>query len=250
MENYLSNMKNMSRDNQLTSLRNVIAIDGPAGAGKSTVAREVAHRVRYVYLDTGAMYRALTVKALQERVDLMEEAALAQLAARTDIELRPGTLSDDRVRLFVDQKEVTDALRTPEVNRAVSYVAQSPAVRHYMVERQRLLASAGQVVAEGRDIASNVLPEAGHKIFLTASLEERARRRWIELKAAGYEVPQEEVQNDLRQRDKIDSERKVAPLVRVPDAYVIDSSCLTIEEVVDKVVEYCKRGGLSAIRPG
>ena len=250
MEIYLSNMKNMSRDNQLAKLRNVIAIDGPAGAGKSTVAREVAHRMQYVYLDTGAMYRALTVRALQEPVDLTEEAALAQLAARTDIELRPGTYEDSRVRVFVDQKEVTDQLRTPEVNEAVSYVAQSPAVRHHMKVQQRQLASAGWVVAEGRDIASHVLPEAGCKIFLTASLEERARRRWEELRAAGYQVHKETVQENLRQRDRIDSERKVAPLVRVPDAYVIDSSCLTIEQVVEMVVEYCKRGGLSAIRPG
>jgi cytidylate kinase len=209
-----------------------IAIDGPAGAGKSTVARELARRLGYLYVDTGAMYRALTVKALQDRVDLESETDLEQLAARAEVDLRPGTGEDGRARIFLDGVEVSAAIRSPEVNRAVSYVARSPAVRRRLLELQRQLAAAGQVVVEGRDIASYVLPDATHKFFLTASPEVRAKRRWAELAAAGYRVLLAEVRADLAERDRIDSQREMAPLVQVPEAVVVDSSCLTIEEVV------------------
>ncbi|MEW6521991.1 MAG: (d)CMP kinase [Bacillota bacterium] len=220
-----------------------IAIDGPAGAGKSTVAREVARRLGYLYLDTGAMYRALTVKALREQVGFEDEAALTQLAARTGIDLRPETDDHGRARIFLDGEDVTRAIRTPEVNQFVSLVAKSPGVRKVLVHLQRQLAKDGRVVVEGRDIASNVLPGADCKIFLTASLEVRARRRLAELVAAGFGVTLEEVVEDLSVRDRMDSQREVAPLVCVESAQVVDTSDLTIDEVVDTVIRCCREKG-------
>jgi len=220
-----------------------IAIDGPAGAGKSTVAREVARRLGYLYLDTGAMYRALTVRALRERIGFDDELALAELAARTAIELRPDTDAGGRVRVFLDGEDVTDIIRTPEVNQFVSWVSRSPGVRKVLVEHQRRLARGGSVVVEGRDIASHVLPGSDCKIFLTATLDVRARRRRADLVSAGFEVTLESVIEDLENRDRIDSQRQVGPLIRVDDAHLVDNSEREIDEVVSAVIGHYRKKG-------
>jgi cytidylate kinase len=220
-----------------------IAIDGPAGAGKSTVARELARRLGYLYLDTGAMYRALTVKALREQVRFDDEAALTQLAARSAIELRPEADGSGRVRVFLDGEDVTGIIRSPGVDQGVSLVSRSAGVRRVLAALQRELARGGRVVVEGRDIASHVLPGADCKIFLTASLEVRARRRHADLTAAGFAVTLEAVMTDLQNRDGIDSRREVAPLVQVEGAHLVDNSERPLSEVVDAVMELCRKRG-------
>lgn len=210
-----------------------IAIDGPAGAGKSTVAKLLARRLNYLYVDTGAMYRALTCKALRQGIDLTNEEALTFLAENTNIKLVPGA---DGNRVLLDGEDVTPCLRRPEVNGAVSLVARVPGVRHRLVALQREMAAQQPVVMDGRDIGSYVLPEAEHKFYLTATLEERSRRRWLELQAQGLKVTVEEVRRELEARDRLDSERAVGPLVVPPDAICLDTTGLSPEEVVERMV--------------
>jgi len=196
----------------------IIGIDGPAGSGKSAVARAVAERLGWTYLDTGAMYRAVTVLAMRAGVDLADEAAVLALAATADIALRPVVL--------LNGEDVSVALRTPETNEGVSIVASLPLVRAAMVERQRAMAAAEShgVVVEGRDITTVVFPEAPTKIFLTASLEERAKRRGDETSAS------------IARRDQADESREASPLRQAADAHVIDTTGLTITEVVEEIV--------------
>lgn len=212
-----------------------IAIDGPAGAGKSTVARLVARRLGYLYLDTGAMYRALTLKALERRLDLEDGAALAALAAETDLRLG-GEGPDGQTEVLLDGRDVTPAVRTPEVNRSVSLVARQPAVREALVALQRRLAEAGSVVMDGRDIGTVVLPSAEHKFFLTASLAERARRRCADLEAQGFTGSLASVEEEVARRDRLDSERAASPLRRASDAEEIDTTQLSVEEVVQYIL--------------
>lgn len=213
-----------------------IAIDGPAGAGKSTVARILAARLGYLYVDTGAMYRALTYEALHVGVNLQDPQCLAALAARVHLEL-----VDDR--LYCDGREVTPYLRLPDVSRYVSVVASVPAVRARMVEWQREIAGRHPVVMDGRDIGSYVLPEAEYKFFITASLKERARRRWQELLVQGHTgLTLEQVQEELAVRDALDAGRDIAPLARAPDAICIDTTALTPEQVVESIFDIIKRG--------
>jgi cytidylate kinase len=211
-----------------------IAIDGPAAAGKSTVAKIIAKRLSYIYIDTGAMYRALTYLALQQGIALDDEQSLISLLKNTYIELKP---SEQGQLVFVNGEDVTNIIRSEEVTNAVSLVAKHPLVRKEMVTRQRALAKNGGVVMDGRDIGTHVLPDAEVKIFLKASVEERAKRRHAENIARGFPSDLETLKKEIARRDQIDSEREVAPLKKAEDAIEIDTTSLSIEEVVDRIME-------------
>jgi len=178
----------------------VIAIDGPVGAGKSTVAKLVARKLGYLYVDTGAMYRAVALKALRLGMDINDPIVMAMLAEATDIQLQQQ--NDGSVRVFLDGEDVTEAIRTPEVSEASSIVSAHEGVRKVLAERQKAMAELGGVVMEGRDIQTVIAPDAEVKIFLTASLEERARRRWLELQQKGISVSYEEVLQEVKERDE------------------------------------------------
>lgn len=211
----------------------VVAIDGPAGSGKSTVAREVARALRVRRLDTGAMYRALTWQALREKVDPSDGTALAALARRTTIEVRDGGI-------VVNGRPAGRDIRGRRVSRLVSQVSAHPPVRRELVRRQRQIIGDGGVVAEGRDIGTVVCPEADLKVFLTASTAERARRRHRELARAGVRVDYRTLQRELRRRDALDSTRPASPLVPARDAHVIDSTGRTAREVVAEIVRLAR----------
>ncbi|MDD2420946.1 MAG: (d)CMP kinase [Heliobacteriaceae bacterium] len=215
-----------------------VAIDGPAGAGKSTVARDVARRLGYVYIDTGAMYRAVTWLALTQKVDLADKQALSRLAAEADIRLVPGAKGQ---RTFINGQDVTEAIRLPVISRHVSPVSAVAGVREPMVRQQRRLAANGKVVMDGRDIGTNVLPEALVKIFLTASVAERARRRYLELVEKGLPVDLPELTTEIIRRDNYDASREVSPLVQAPDAFLLDTTGLTREAVVEQVLALVRK---------
>ncbi len=212
----------------------VVAIDGPAGAGKSTVAKLVAERLKYLYIDTGAMYRAITVKALRLGMSLADAAEVEALAKHTKVELTFDEQGNQRVLL--DDEDVSQAIRTHEVSQRVSEVAAMPGVRHEMVRLQRDMADNQSTVMDGRDIASYVLPNADFKFFLTASPEVRALRRQKDLADQGHQVDVETLKQDIIERDRKDSQREMAPLVMVPEAELIDSSNMDIQEVVDRII--------------
>jgi cytidylate kinase len=211
-----------------------IAIDGPAGAGKSTVARALAQTLGLTYLDTGAMYRAITLSALREGVRLSDAAELARLAQQISIEIRNDG-PDNKNLVFLDGQDVTEEIRLPEVSRNVSVVARCPQVRNILAARQRQIGERGGVVMDGRDIGTVVMPEAEYKFFLNASLEERARRRQAELAAKGEQISLSQMMNELAVRDHIDSGRECAPLRPAADAIHIDTTEMTIEQVVRKI---------------
>ncbi len=208
-----------------------IALDGPAGAGKSTVAKRIAEKNSLTYIDTGAMYRAITLKILNCEIDIQDEKAIEKILSETKIDIE-GT------HIFLDDRQVTDEIRKPEVDQFVSHVAKIPIIRKRLAEIQRKIAENKNVVMDGRDIATAVLPNATYKFFLTASIEERAERRYLELKKKGFEVTLEKIQEEIKNRDKIDMEREIAPLRKAEDAILIDTTGKTIEEVVDKIQSY------------
>ena len=208
----------------------VVAIDGPTGSGKSTVARRVADRLGYLYLDTGAMYRAVGLLATEAGVMLDDEAAVVPIAAAA------GLRFDGEGRLFAGDRDVSGLIRSLEMGTAASVVSVLPGVRRLLVERQRTLGRGADIVMEGRDIGTNVFPDAEVKVFLTARPDVRAERRAEELCGKGEEVDVDEVLEALIERDRRDSEREVAPLRKAADAVEVDTSALTLNEVVDAVV--------------
>ena len=214
-------------------MKRVIAIDGPAGAGKSTVAKIVAEKLGYTYIDTGAMYRGVAWKTLRDDKDAPDEAILRAVQG-IDVRL---ACTESGTRVTVDGTDVTAEIRTPEVTQIVSRVAALGPVREKMVELQRAMAADGAVVMDGRDIGTNVLPNADVKIFLTASVEERARRRYDEMVAKGYAVNFDALKDEIASRDKQDSERAISPLRQAEDAVLLDSTALTIDEVVARILE-------------
>ncbi|MGA8036569.1 MAG: (d)CMP kinase [Candidatus Acidiferrales bacterium] len=217
----------------------IIAIDGPVGSGKSTLARRVAELMGYVYIDTGAMYRALALKAVRRKLSLDADAELEALARATRIDLRAeGTVQ----RILLDGEDVTTAIRTPEVSQAASKIAVNAGVRHVLVAEQRRAGIAGGVVMEGRDIGSVVFREAELKIFLTASPETRAERRWREHQQKGDKIDLKRTLDEIHERDRRDLERAMSPLVRAADAVFVDSTAMESEEVAKLVVMLAKDG--------
>lgn len=217
----------------------VVAIDGPAGAGKSTVAKLAAKELGYTYIDTGAMYRAVAWKTLQAKKEVTD-ALILDVTRDIDVRL---AYADGVTQVFVDGQDITGEIRTPEVSRIVSQVAALGPVREKMVELQRQMATEGGVLMDGRDIATHVLPDADVKIFLTASIEERAQRRWKEMKEKGYDMSLAELQEDIAARDKADSEREISPLVQADDATLLDTTGLSIDEVVARILAMCSEAG-------
>ena len=220
----------------MIDLKLVVAIDGPAGAGKSTVAKLVAQELHLVYIDTGAMYRAVAWKVLHQKKGVTT-AAIEEVAKDIDVRLY---YKGGRTRVFVDGKEVTDEIRTPEISHIVSKVASLALVREKMVELQRKMAESGSVLMDGRDIGTNVLPNASVKIYLTASIEERAKRRAKELLEKGHAVSEADVEKEIAARDKADMEREISPLRQADDAVLLDTTGLS-KEVVSRILSLCRR---------
>lgn len=222
-----------------------IAIDGPAGAGKSTVAKLVAAKLRFVYIDTGAMYRALAWAAQQEGLAAVDEHAVSSLLEKNRIRLQRDDRGDTQ-HVWWNEEDITAEIRTPQISQLASIVAGHPRVRALMLDLQRALAEEGDVIMDGRDIGTHVLPDADVKIFLTASIEERATRRLAELQQKGVETTLEALMEEIAERDKRDSEREVAPLKQAEDAILVDTTGRSIEQIVDQILHICQKTGESA----
>lgn len=214
-----------------------IAIDGPAGAGKSTVARLVANKLGFIYVDTGAMYRAVTYKALQHGFTLDQVDQIIGMTNDLDIRLLPG---DPIQQVWVNGEDVTEAIRSKAVTDQVSKISQIPQVRQFLVSHQQKMAADQGVVMDGRDIGSHVLPDAEVKIFLTASVRERAQRRYDEWISKGQHVSLEQLEHDIAERDRMDENRTASPLVRAEDAVLLDCTSMSISEVVDRILNICR----------
>lgn len=218
-----------------------IAIDGPAAAGKSTVAKKVAKKLNYLYIDTGAMYRALTLKGLDEGIDMNDEVALHQLLKKMTIKL---IRKNNEQVVFVNGEDVTDDIRSTRVTNHVTVASKHRLIREEMVKRQRALTEENSVVMDGRDIGTHVLPNAQIKIFLIASVEERAKRRYEENIEKGYDSDYEQLKEEIEKRDKHDMERDISPLVKAEDALELDTTSLSIDQVVKKIMEIISDKGV------
>ncbi|MBM6853786.1 (d)CMP kinase [Mediterraneibacter glycyrrhizinilyticus] len=215
-----------------------VAVDGPAGAGKSTIAKLVAKKMGYIYVDTGAMYRGLAIHFLKKGIDPEEKEAVVE--ACRDAEVTIGYESGVQ-QIYLNGENVTDMLRTEEVGNMASRTSAIPEVREKLLELQRSLAREKDVIMDGRDIGTNILPDADVKIYLTASVETRAKRRYDELKEKGESCDLEEIARDIKARDERDMTRDIAPLKKAEDAVLVDSSDMTIEEVVSEICSLCRR---------
>mgnify|MGYP000627745988 CR=1 FL=1 len=217
-------------------MRNLtIAIDGPAGSGKSTISKKIAKELDITYIDTGAMYRALTLKIMQNKINIYDKDEIIKILDSTDIDFKDN-------HIFLDGQIVDEEIRKNEISINVSNVAKIQEVRKKLVEIQRNIAKNKDVIMDGRDIGSFVLPDANFKFYLTASIEERGKRRFKELSEKGHKVSLEEIIDEIKERDRIDSTRKFAPLVKCQDAYEIDTTNKTIDEVVTQILDIIKRG--------
>ena len=210
-----------------------IAIDGPAGAGKSSISKVVANEVGYLYIDTGAMYRGVTWAVLDSHVDVKNQNDVEALLPTLDLTLEPTASA---CKVFVKGQDVTDLIRQQQINENVSTIASYKGVREYLVERQQAMAAIGGVILDGRDIGSVVLPDAELKIYLTASVDARAKRRWLEVQGTSNEQPLEDIKKNVESRDEMDKNRDESPLVCVEDAIVVDSSNMTFEETVEHIL--------------
>jgi CMP/dCMP kinase len=218
-----------------------IAIDGPSGAGKSTVARRLARLLAYTYIDTGAMYRAVALASIERAIDLEDEDAIIELARNVTIGFAPG--EGEAQRVLLDGRDVTDDIRSKEATRLSSPVSAIPGVRRVLVAQQQALGAGGGVVMEGRDIGTVVFPNAEVKVFLTASEEERARRRWKERQTKGDTITLEEILQQQHERDARDSSRADSPLAAAPDAVTVDSDGIPFEGVVDRILQVARERG-------
>ena len=210
-----------------------IAIDGPAGAGKSSISKVVANELGYLYIDTGAMYRGVTWAVLDSHVDVNNQKEVEALLPSLDLTLEPTASA---CKVYVKGQDVTDLIRQQQINENVSTIASYKGVREYLVERQQVMAAVGGVILDGRDIGSVVLPNAELKIYLTASVDARAKRRWLEVQGTSNEQPLEEIKKNVESRDEMDKNRDESPLVCVEDAIVVDSSNMTFDETVKHIL--------------
>ncbi|MDP8258509.1 MAG: (d)CMP kinase [Candidatus Aadella gelida] len=220
---------------------NAVAIDGPAGSGKSTISRLVADRLGYTYVDTGAMYRALTLKVMKKGIEFSDEKAVSDLSAEIEIRLLPSEDEKSTIRVMLDGEDVSSDIRMMQVTSNVKYVAKIPKVRGNLVKLQReMVRGMDGSVMEGRDIGTVVLPNSKYKFYVDASFEERVERRFAEMRAKGLPATRSEVADDLKQRDHTDKTRKVGPLKRAEDAVYIDTTKMSIEEVVNEIAKHVK----------
>jgi len=217
----------------------IIAIDGPAGSGKSTVSKLVAKKLDLLYLDTGAMYRALTLKAMQAKLNLENEKQLVDMAKDTNIQIETRPRAES-IKVFLDGKDVTSKIRTPKLTDNIKYIARVPGVRKCMVKMQREIAAKKGAVLEGRDTTTIVFPDANYKFYLDANISERSKRRFKDLSVICAGVSIEDVKEDVRVRDESDKTRKVAPLKKAKDAICIDTTNMSIDEVVDRILSEVK----------
>ena len=213
----------------------IITVDGPSGAGKGTLAQAIAKRLGYSYMDTGAMYRVIALLVHRENVNIDDKKRLSEILLQTHITF--GRDGNSNLRVFLNREDVTEEIRTPVISKLSSEIASNKVVRDYLRGMQRRIARKGNIVAEGRDMGTYVFPNADFKFYIDASLPERARRRWIQLKESGIKVGIEEVKSDIERRDKQDKERVESPLHPAPDAVIIDTTNLTVDTAVEKIMK-------------